>query len=66
MNEPEPSSSLESEEECTPPATVTSERTTVKPPCDQQQPGAVSELFSFLVSWNELTSHQEWPNCQAS
>lgn len=47
MKEPEASSSLKSEEECTPSATVTSERTTVKPPCDQQQPGAVSELSSL-------------------
>lgn len=47
MKEPEASSSLENEEEYTPSATVSSERKTVKPPCDQQQPGAVSELSSL-------------------
>ena len=44
MKAPEPRSSMESEEESTPSATVTPERTTVKPPGDPQQPGTVSEL----------------------
>ena len=38
MKVPEPSSSLESEEESMPSATLTPEHTTVKPPGDPQQP----------------------------
>ena len=47
MKAPEPRSSMESEEESTPSATVTPERTTVKPPGDPQQPGTASELPSL-------------------
>ena len=64
MKQPEPSLSLESEEESTPSVTVTSERTIVEPP--------TAACFSLitpspsLVSWDGIASHPEWPNCQAS
>ena len=63
MKQPEPSLSLESEEESTPSVTVTSERTIVEPP--------TAACFSLitpspsLVSWDGIASHPEWPNCQS-
>lgn len=63
MKQPEPSLSLESEEESTPSVTVTSERTIVEPP--------TAACFSLitpspsLVSWDRIASHPEWPNCQS-
>ena len=63
MKQPEPSLSLESEEEFTPSVTVISERTIVEPP--------TAACFSLmtpspsLVSWDGIASHPEWPNCQS-
>ena len=63
MKQPEPSLSLESEEESTPSVTVTSELTIVEPP--------TAACFSLitpspsLVSWDGIASHPEWPNCQS-
>ena len=63
MKQPEPSLSLESEEESTPSVTVISERTIVEPP--------TAACFSLmtpspsLVSWDGIASHPEWPNCQS-
>ena len=63
MKEPEPSLSLESEEESTPSATVSSERTIVEPPT-----AAWFNLITpspSLFYWDGIASHQEWPNCQS-